>query len=70
MTDIDNLKFKATGLERRLADIWKDIEFLPDHAPLKVRRREEYDRLTAELGAVLRAIYAAQGQGILFEEGV
>lgn len=67
MTDIDNLRFKATGLERRLADIWSDIEFLPPHAPMRIKRQAEYDRLSAELATVQRALYAAQGQGTLFE---
>lgn len=68
MGSFEDFEPRMKKLERRLVDVWADIENLPPHAPLRKIRLMDYDRLSAELASIKRDALAAQGQIALFEE--
>lgn len=68
MGSFEDFEPRMKKLERRLVDVWADIENLPPHAPLRKKRLMDYDRLSAELASIKRDALAAQGQIALFEE--
>jgi hypothetical protein len=68
MGSFEDFEPRMKKLERRLTDIWSDIQSMPPHAPLRKKRLNDYDRLSAELASVKRDALAAQGQISIFEE--
>jgi hypothetical protein len=65
MTVIE-LSQRATELERKLAHLDADIQELPLHAPMRLKKQGEFDRLSAEYRLTMSDILKAQGQGTLF----
>lgn len=44
MGSFEDFEPRMKKLERRLVDVWADIENLPLHAPLRKKRLKDYDR--------------------------
>lgn len=58
----------ANELLRKLNMLERDIDDLPEHAPLRKKKQAEYDEQAAEYRRLMTDIQDAQGQGQLFEE--
>ena len=59
---------RANELLRKLNLLERDIDELPEHAPLRAKRQAEYDERAAEYRRLMTDIQDAQGQGQLFGE--
>ena len=68
MGDHTDLEGRARELEKRLTAVYDEILNLPDHAPIRPRKEDEYERLLTEYKSVQRDMLAAQGQISIFEE--
>ncbi len=68
MGSFEDFEPRMKKLERRLTDIWSDIQSMPPHAPLRKRRMEEFEKLSKEMESLRRDAFAAQGQETLFGE--
>lgn len=66
--DHTDFEVRAKSLEKRLRTTYEELQDLPPHAPLRVRKEEEYERLLSEYKSVQRDMLAAQGQISIFEE--
>ena len=59
---------RANELLRKLNLLERDIDELPEHAPLRAKRQAEYDEKALEYRRLMTDIQDAQGQGQLFGE--
>lgn len=59
---------RANELLRKLNMLERDIDDLPEHAPLRELRQAEYDEKAIEYRRLMTDIQDAQGQGQLFGE--
>ncbi len=64
---LDETLVRANELLRKLNLLERDLEDLPEHAPLRKQKQAEYDERAAEYRRLMTDIQDAQGQGRLFD---
>ena len=64
---LDETLVRANELLRKLNLLERDLEDLPEHAPLRKKKQTEYDERAAEYRRLMTDIQDAQGQGRLFD---
>jgi Ni,Fe-hydrogenase III large subunit len=64
---LDETLVRANELLRKLNLLERDLEDLPEHAPLRKKKQAEYDERAAEYRRLMTDIQDAQGQGRLFD---